>query len=601
LAGVALAAAAMTSSAVAQSIDTTGQWNGVTSIDPWGVPPGVTPTYGETITATSTQDRLTSFTFELARESGTAPQYQAFVYQFNAATKTIVGPALFSSGIFTAPSGTTFSAVTINTGSISLTPGQQYVLFFTTSNITGQATASYKFGQVTNTTAYAGGQFVFNNSAAFGSLSTVAWTTSQPNDLAFMASLLPNSLVSLLPTGAAVNPTNVAAAIDNASNSGAIVPPGFNNLYSLSGQQLTEALSQLSGEAATGAQGASFELTNSFMALLTGPSGSSGNGGGPAMPFAPERADAFPPDVALAYASALKAPVYKAPVAYAPRWTSWGAAFGGGSTTSGDPSAVGSHDVSSHTGGFASGLDYHVTPDTIVGLALAGGATAWSLSGGVGGGHSDVFLAGLYGSKQLGQAYLSGALTFSSDWVRTNRTIAVAGTDTLNASFNAQSFGGRLEGGYRIPSALAFTVTPYAAMQVQSFRSPGYGETGTLGTPDPMALTFASQTAIEARSELGGRFDELFAQADGRSVDLFGRLAWAHDWQSNPNLTATFIGLPTATFVVNGATPPADLALLTAGAEWRSRTGWAVMAKFDGEFASRSQTYTGTARIKYSW
>jgi hypothetical protein len=25
------------------------------------------------------------------------------------------------------------------------------------------------------------------------------------------------------------------------------------------------------------------------------------------------------------------------------------------------------------------------------------------------------------------------------------------------------------------------------------------------------------------------------------------------------------------------------------------------MAKFDGEFASRSQTYTGTARVKYSW
>jgi uncharacterized protein with beta-barrel porin domain len=59
--------------------------------------------------------------------------------------------------------------------------------------------------------------------------------------------------------------------------------------------------------------------------------------------------------------------------------------------------------------------------------------------------------------------------------------------------------------------------------------------------------------------------------------------------------------LPTATFVVNGAAPPTDLALVTAGAEWRWRTGWAFMAKFDGEFASRSQTYTGTARVKYSW
>jgi hypothetical protein len=37
------------------------------------------------------------------------------------------------------------------------------------------------------------------------------------------------------------------------------------------------------------------------------------------------------------------------------------------------------------------------------------------------------------------------------------------------------------------------------------------------------------------------------------------RAAWAHDWQTSANLTATFIGLPTATFVVNGAPPPKSL------------------------------------------
>ncbi len=305
--------------------------------------------------------------------------------------------------------------------------------------------------------------------------------------------------------------------------------------------------------------------------------------------------------MALAYASVLKAPVYKASVAYEPRWTSWGAAFGGGSTTNGDPTSAGTDSVSAHTGAFAAGLDYHVAPDTIVGVALAGGGLNWSLGAGLGGGRGNTFLAGLYGSKQSGPAYVSGALTFSSNWMTTSRSIAVAGPDTLTASFNAQSFGGRLESGYRVPAAMAFNITPYAAVQAQSFHSPGYSETGTLGTADPFALTFNAQRATVVRTELGSRFDKMFAQADASTINLFGRLAWAHDWQSNPNLAATFIGLPTATFVVNGAAPPTDLALLTAGAEWRWRTGWSMMAKFDGELAGRSQTYTGTGQIKYSW
>ena len=99
----------------------------------------------------------------------------------------------------------------------------------------------------------------------------------------------------------------------------------------------------------------------------------------------------------------------------------------------------------------------------------------------------------------------------------TSRSIAVAGPDTLTASFNAQNFGGRLEGGYRVPAAMPFNVTPYAAVQAQSFHSPGYSETGSLGAPDPFALSFNAQTATVVRSELGSRFDQMFAQADGGS------------------------------------------------------------------------------------
>jgi len=122
----------LNSPALAQNINTLPAWNGTSSISSWGVTN--TATYGQTITSVPGQTILNSFTFELGQLSGTAPQYQAYVYQWNSATNRIVGAPLYASAAMTAPSGAAFTAVTINTGSIVLTPGQQYVLFLNTSN-----------------------------------------------------------------------------------------------------------------------------------------------------------------------------------------------------------------------------------------------------------------------------------------------------------------------------------------------------------------------------------------------------------------------------------------------------------------------------------
>ena len=84
-------------------------------------------------------------------------------------------------------------------------------------------------------------------------------------------------------------------------------------------------------------------------------------------------------------------------------------------------------------------------------------------------------------------------------------------------------------------------------------------------------------------------------------LSLFGRAAWAHDWYSDPSVTAAFLSLPGSSFIVNGATPVHDSALLTAGAQLYMRNGWSVMAKLDTEFAQGSHTYIGTARLRYTW
>jgi outer membrane autotransporter protein len=397
-------------------------------------------------------------------------------------------------------------------------------------------------------------------------------------------------LASLLPSSATTSDISVANAIDTFVGNGGTLPLAFLNLFNLPPAELANALTQLEGEAGTGAQESGFQMMNSFLSLLTNPFAE--NRG-----FAPAN---LPPRQPLIY----KAPIYKAPAEAAPdprHWSVWAAAYGGVGNIKGDPAGIGSNNLTTREGGFATGLDYRVAPDTIVGFALAGGGTSWGLAAGLGGGRSDVFQAGLYGLQQYGAAYLSGGLGYGSYWASTSRTLTFAGADTLNASYNAQNFGGRLEGGYRVTWLAPFSVIPYAAVEAQAFRTPGYSESGSLGAPDPFALSYGAQTGTLVRSELGSRFDQVFTRADGDSLIMFGRVAWAHDWQSNPNLTATFIELPAATFVVDGATPAKDLALVTAGTEWRWRNGWSLMAKFDGELAKGSDTYMGTARVRYMW
>ncbi len=394
-----------------------------------------------------------------------------------------------------------------------------------------------------------------------------------------------------------VNELNVGHAIDNFFNNGGALPPAFVSLFILTGNNLTTALDQLSGEAATGAQKVAFQLTDQFLNLMLDPfvDGRSGVGGAdhPALGFAPER-ETMPPDIAHAYASVFKAPPKAVPV-YEPRWTVWGGAYGGSNRTTGDLAVIGSHDLSARTVGFAGGFDYRLTPDTVVGLAFAGGGTDWSLSQGLGGGKSDAFQAGIYGATKYGPAYLAAAFAFANHWMSTDRN---AVGDHLTADFNAQSYGGRLEGGYRFGTPYG-GITPYAAIQAQSFHTPGYTETGLI--PNGFALTFNGRDATDTRSELGARFDRVLAVYSNAVLALRGRVAWAHDWVSDPTLTPLFQALPGASFIVNGALLPQNSALASAGGELRLANGVTLLAKFDGDFASHSSTYGGTGTFRYRW
>ena len=391
------------------------------------------------------------------------------------------------------------------------------------------------------------------------------------------------------------NEQNAANAIETFFNNGGTLPPGFANLFTLSGANLANALNQLDGEDATGAQRGAFDLMNEYLGLMLDPfTYGSGGGGGGALGFAPDRQASLPPDIALAYASVLKAP----PKTFAPGWTSWAAGFGGRANSNGDP-IIGSSNVTTGTYGYAAGMDYRYSRDTVLGFSLAGGGTNWNLAQGLGTGRSDAFLAGAYGVTHAGPAYLAGALAFANNWFTTNRTAALA--DQLSASFQGQSYAARLEGGYRFAVPMqngAAGVTPYGAIQAQNFHTPGYSEIDQSG--GGFGLSYNAMNATDTRSELGGRFDALTAWG-AMPVQLRARVAWAHDWVANPALSAVFQALPGASFVVNGAPVPHDSALASVGAEMHLTSQWTLLGKFDGEFAAGARSYAGTGTLRYAW
>jgi autotransporter-associated beta strand protein len=393
-----------------------------------------------------------------------------------------------------------------------------------------------------------------------------------------------------------VNQNNVATALNNFFNNGGTLPPNFATVFGLTGPALANALNQLDGEASVDAEATAFKSMDQFLSLMLDPfvDGRTGSSGGGALGFAPDQPASFPPEVALAYDSVLKAP--PKPAGFDQRWTAWGAAYGGSSNTSGDPAVIGSTNFTAQTYGFAAGMDRHISPDLVAGFALAGGGTHWNLAQAMGGGRSDAFQVGAYATKYFGPAYVAADIAFANHWMTTSRT-AFAG-DQLTANFNAQSYGGRIEAGYRYALPATWSVTPYGALQVQNFHTPQYSEADLTG--GGFGLTYAAMSAYDTRGELGARFDEP-TTLYGMPLTLRARLAWAHDWVNGPALQAVFETLPGANFIVNGAAIPKNSALTTAGAELHLTQAWSVLAKFDGEFAKGSETYAGTGTLRYVW
>jgi uncharacterized protein with beta-barrel porin domain len=526
----------------------------------------------------------------------------------------IVGNTMINGGVLSP--GNSIGLLTVQ-GNLVFTAAASYLVEVSPSNadrtnVTGAAT----LGGATVNASFAPGTYVAKQYTIVNAAGGVNGTFSGPVNTnlpsGFHSSLsydannaFLNLLLNFVPppgTGLSGNQQNVANAIVGFFNANGGIPLVFGGLT-------PAGLIQASGEIATGTQQTTFDAMNLFMGLLTDPfvagRGDPLSAGSAAPQFAEEN------DGANAYAASgnprskserdayaaiyRKAPVMAAP--FVPSWSVWAAGYGGSQTTDGN-AALGSNNTTSRIAGGVVGADYRFSPYTLAGFALAGGGTNFSVSNGLGSGRSDLFQAGAFVRHTVGPAYLSAALAYGWQDITTDRTVTIAGVDQLRAQFNANAWSGRVEGGYRFVTPW-MGLTPYAAGQFTTFDLPAYAEQALVGA-NTFALAYGAKSVTASRSELGLRTDNSWAMQDG-IFTVRGRFAWAHDFNSDRIIGATFQTLPGASFVVGGAAQAHDAALVTASAEKKWLNGWSAAATFEGEFSQVTRSYAGKGVVRYAW
>ncbi|MDP3897660.1 MAG: ice-binding family protein [Mesorhizobium sp.] len=422
--------------------------------------------------------------------------------------------------------------------------------------------------------------------------------------------------------------TEVANAIDDFIAAGGVLSPEWEDFLAfLSADQLRLALAQIAGGPAGAVAPAGMQATSSFLSQIFGQIGTARGGPGNSVAFGEETSSV---DDTQPFPEQPEEPATVRVLGYGPiadnrrsafpdgalasprderldpsLWNVWAAAHGDVGKADGN-ALTGASDRSVTTYSLSTGIDYLVLPNTRLGIAVSGGRADFDLDSGYGEGHSDILQAALYGRTDIGAAYVAGALAFAWNDVTTQRFQTMGVSDRFTAGFSAYDISGRIETGYRfalpdmdiVPGSSG--ITPYAALQVQRFRTDAYSEISASGS-NAFALDYAAQTTLATHTEIGVKFDHSLILSPDAIMTLRSRIGWGHDENGDMNATASFQSMPGSSFTVYGPEGASNSLLLSGGAELSLRNGFSLLAMVDGSIAKGAYSYAATASISYAW
>lgn len=295
-------------------------------------------------------------------------------------------------------------------------------------------------------------------------------------------------------------------------------------------------------------------------------------------------------------------PPRQPPVFVAPQrtWRAWGTGYGGTEDIHGN-ATIGSARQDNTIYGGTLGVDYQLTSNYLVGIAVGGSNGDFQVAnrstfGSTTGGH-----IAFYDLATFGSFYGASSTSFSFYDNRTTRNIGSfggLGAETERGNFNSHEFRTRLELG-RHYSGFGGSITPFVALEIAELRSNGFTESRVSG-PGLLALNVQGQSAADVPAFIGARFQRVVGIGDVVLTPTL-QVAYLHEFAPYRSQSGSLVNLPGSIFLVDGARPSYNAAQVKAGAALAIGPHSALFANFDGEFSGVDQLYAGKGGFRYVW
>ena len=162
------------------------------------------------------------------------------------------------------------------------------------------------------------------------------------------------------------------------------------------------------------------------------------------------------------------------------------------------------------------GLDYQITPKSLIGFAAGGGELGFSVPDRATSGSVDAFHASLYGAWRIESAYATGILSYDHFNNSESRQAVIPGVtlpapqfvdgnftipgydENLSGNFASQSISGHFETGYKFGPG-GFQATPFVGLEFGSLNTGAFTETNKSG-PSVIGLSYSARTIDTLRA-----------------------------------------------------------------------------------------------------
>ena len=367
----------------------------------------------------------------------------------------------------------------------------------------------------------------------------------------------------------------------------------LNSLFTLSAAGAQAAYDQLSGEGLVASQNTNVRAGRAFTESVGDQIG----------------LWRFPPTAAAPLRELADLPARRVPLAapILPHYRVWASGFGGAFNIDGNAGLGTARERADFFGGEV-GADTEVAPGLLLGGALGGSGTDFSVNQRATSGQATGFHASIYGAFFSGANYLQSVTAFSDFSNSTNRSVGGFngfGLANERAAFGSTEIRERVEAGHSFGRDAGFGTpvvrfTPFVALEIAQLSTRSFSEYASNGVANVYGLRSFGQSAADVPGFVGLRLDGA-TSFGGFAIRPVVSVAYLHEFAPQRNLTNGFISLPGATFLVQGARPARNAAQTKLGAETSLGRNLSLFADFDGEFSGVAQVYGGKGGLRYVW